>query len=158
MPEAKTYFDEAMRFLDRMPDTALNRRRRIALLADQAPVMVLLFKFGEGYELLKQYEPMGHALGDPGLLRAFYGCLGHCQWFVGELDQAIMTLDQAARLSDAGSDPAAAAYAYMLLEWTYLLQGSFDRVFEFHDLAMDRLEQKFDLRTHTWTRAAASIA
>jgi class 3 adenylate cyclase/tetratricopeptide (TPR) repeat protein len=158
MPEAKAYFDEAMRFLDRMPDTDLNRRRRIALLANQAPVMVLLFKFAECYELLSRYEPVGRALGDPGLLGAFYGCLGHCQWFFGELDRAITTLDQAARLSDAGSNPAAAAYAYMLLEWTHLLQGNFDRVFEAHDLAIDRLEEKFDLRTHTWARAAASMA
>jgi tetratricopeptide (TPR) repeat protein len=61
-------------------------------------------------------------------------------------------------LSDTSHNPAAAAYAYMLLEWTHLLQGNFERVFEFHDLAIDRLEQKFDLRTHTWARAAASMA
>jgi tetratricopeptide (TPR) repeat protein len=158
MPEAKAFFDEAMRCLNRMPDIEINRRRRIGLLANQAPMMVLLFKFAECYELLTQYEPMGRTLGDPGLLCAFYGCLGHCQWFFGELDRAVVTLNEATRLCDMAGNAAAAAYAYMLLEWTYLLQGRHDRVPELRDVALDRLEHKFDLRTHTWARAATSMA
>jgi len=92
MPDANAYFNEAMRTLDRLPDNRTNQSRRIALIANQAPVMVLLFSFAEIYESLKHYEPVAISLNDAKLLGAFYACMGHCQWVFGELNQALSTL------------------------------------------------------------------
>ena len=147
-----------MRLLDLMPDTVVNRSRRITLLAHQGPVMLLLFKFAECYALLQRYEPIGLALGDAGLLGAFYGCLGHCQWFLGEFDRTIATLDKAAQLSEAAGNPDATGYAYMLLAWTHMCQGNFARVHELRDLALHQCDQKLHLRNHTQALTAASMA
>jgi hypothetical protein len=73
MAEAKAHFVEAMRLLDTLSDTEANRRRRVALLVNQALVSGRLFQLGEHYADLTRCEPVAAGLGDPsalgGLLR-----------------------------------------------------------------------------------------
>jgi predicted ATPase len=156
--EAKAYFDEAMRVLDGMPDSEVNRGRRIALLVNQSAVMVLLLKCAECYELLTRYEPLAVRLGDPRLLGAFYGCLGYCLWSFGEVNRAMEMLDAGARLSETAGDAEAAGYTLMCLEWGHLWKGEYDKVLRYEERVLKKMEERFNLRTATCALAAASWA
>jgi hypothetical protein len=56
------YFNRAMKLLDTLPETDLNRKRRISLLVNQEVVFLLLFKLPEYYDLLIHYEPLAVGL------------------------------------------------------------------------------------------------
>ena len=126
MAEAKGYFEEAMKLLDRRPDTAETRRRRIALVVDQVLAMTLLFRFDEYRELLQRHESMAMALEEPGLRGSFLGARGVCEWAVGEYDRAIGTFAQAASLCEEAGDADRAALAYSVRQWAHLYKGEYE--------------------------------
>jgi predicted ATPase/class 3 adenylate cyclase len=158
MDEAKAYFDEAMELLDTLPETDENRQRRISLLVNQVEVLHLLFKFPEYYELLSRYESMAEALGNPELLGAFYGRLGHCHYGFGHFDQAIQTLTKAAELCEAAGNAEEAGYAYSYLEWSHLNRGNYDRVLALKEKFLRTMEQGFNPFWYVRALCAASRA
>jgi len=158
MDEAKAYFDEAMELLDTLPETEENRQRRISLLVNQVEVLHLLFKFPEYYELLSRYESMAEALGNPELLGAFYGRLGHCHYGFGHFDQAIQTLTKAAELCEAEGNAEEAGYAYSYLEWSHLNRGNYDRVLALKEKFLRTMEQGFNPFWYVRALCAASRA
>jgi tetratricopeptide (TPR) repeat protein len=158
MEEAKRYFDDAMTLLDTLPETEGNQRRRIALLANQGGVMVLLFKFPEYYDLLTRYEAVAVRVGDPGLLGAIYARMGWGEWTFGYFDQAIQTLTKAADLCDVAGNAEDAGQAYMLLQWSHLLKGDYDQVLTLKAQVLRVMEQRFNLRWYAWALKAASLA
>jgi tetratricopeptide (TPR) repeat protein len=154
--EARIYFDEAMKFLDMMPETEAYQRRRVALLVNQVLVMLLTAKFSEYNELLTQHEPMAVGLGDPGLLGAFYARLGYCEWVFGHLDEAIQTFAKAVDLCETSGRAEDAGQAYSQWEWTHLFRGDYDRVLALKERAVRVMERHFNLRWYAWALAAAS--
>jgi tetratricopeptide (TPR) repeat protein len=158
MEEAKRYFDEAMVLLDALPETEVNRRRRITLLVNQVMVMVLLGKFSEYYDLLTRYEAMVVGLGHPELLGAFYARLGWCVWCFGHFDQAIHTLTKAADLCEAAENADDAGQAYLLWEWSHLYKGDYDQALALKDQVLRVMEQRFNFRWYMWAVDGASIA
>jgi len=155
MEEAKTHFDEAMELLDTLPDTEVNRQRRVSLLANQVPVFRALFKVPEYYELLTRYEPMASGLDYPELLGAFYVGLGYCEFSFGSFDQAIQTLSKAAELAEASGNAEEAGHAYAELEWNHVYRGNFDRVLSLKEEVLRKMEQRFNPR---WYVRALSVA
>ena len=158
MEEAKAHFDEAMELLDTMPETEVNRQRRISLLVDQVNVFDQLFKVPEYYELLTHCEPMASALHNPELLGAFYVGLGRCEYCLGSFDQAIRTLSKAAELAEASGNVEEAGHAYMELEWNHVFRGNYDRVLTLKEHALHKMEQQFNLRWYVRALSAASRA
>jgi tetratricopeptide (TPR) repeat protein len=158
MEEAKAYFDEAMALLDTLPETKENRQRQISLLVNQGTVVMLLFKHQEYYDLLTRYEPMARELGNPELLGAFYARLADCEFSFGKFDQAIQTGTKAAELAEASGNVEEAGYAYVFLEWSHLYRGNFDRVLALKKDVLHTMEQRFNLRWHTYALPAASRA
>ena len=86
MEEALTYFDEAMKLLDTLPDTEKNRQRRISLLVNQWLVFFLLLKSAEYLELLTRYESMAVELCNPGVLGVFYIGMMSSEYWLGNFD------------------------------------------------------------------------
>jgi len=158
MEEAKTYFDEAMALLDTLPETEENRQRRISLLVSQGEAFMLLLKIPEYYDLLTRYEPMAKGLGNPELLGAFCGRLGHCHHLFGHYDQAIQTLTKAAELAEASGNAEDAGHAYAYLSWSHSDRGDYDRVLALKEDFLRTMEQSFNLHSHTWVLSAASRA
>jgi predicted ATPase len=148
MEEAKAYFDEAMELLDTLRETEENRQRRISLLANQEFVFELLFKFQEYYDLLIRYEPMARGLGNPELLGAFYGRLGHCHFAFGHYDQAIQTLTKAAELCEAAGNAEDAGHAYAYLILSHSDRGDYDRVLALKEELLRTMEQSFNVRLY----------
>lgn len=158
MEEAKAYFDEAMQLLNTLPKTKENRLRRISLLVNNVIVFQLLWKFQEYYELLKMYESMAVELENPKLLGALYARLGHLEWAFGMLDQSIETETKAVEINEACGNAVDAGYAYMILQWNYLLKGDYDLVIKYKDSAIRMMERQFNLRWYLWAIAATSLA
>jgi class 3 adenylate cyclase/tetratricopeptide (TPR) repeat protein len=158
MEEAKGYFDEAMALLDTLPKTDVNRKRQISLLVNQSIVFFLLLKLPEYYDLLTRYESVASRVGDPGLLGAFYACLGNCEWSFGKLDQAIETATKAAELCEAAGKAEDAGYAYFVLAWSHLFRGNYEEVFPFKEEAVSKMEKAFNLRWYVYVLCGAARA
>jgi class 3 adenylate cyclase/tetratricopeptide (TPR) repeat protein len=158
MQEAMTHFERAMAVLDGMPDTDVNRRRRISLIADQWIVFWLLFRVPEYYELLSRNTEIATRLGERNLLARFQLYLGHCQYVFGWLDQSNETCTNAAKLNEAvGSDMYAGA-AYCMLQWNHFYLGNFEQGLACQEPALQKLRRHFDLRWYSWSLAAASLS
>jgi tetratricopeptide (TPR) repeat protein len=158
MEEAKAHFDEAMGLLDALPETEVNRQRRISLLVNQVTVFRALYKFPEYYELLTRYEPMAGGLGNQEVLGGFYVGLGQCEFSFGHFDQAIQTLTKAAELAEASGNFEEAGHAYAELEWNHVYRGNFDRVLSLKEEVLRKMEQRFNIRWYVRALVAASRA
>jgi len=141
-----------------MPETEVNRQRRISLLVNQGMVSFLLFKSPEYYDLLTRYEPMARGLGNPELLGAFYARLGNCGYSFGHFDQGIKRLTKAAELCEAAGNAEDAGYAYAWLGWNYLFRGHYDRVLTVKEELLRMMEQRFNPRWYVRGLVAASRA
>jgi class 3 adenylate cyclase/tetratricopeptide (TPR) repeat protein len=158
MEGAKTYFEQAMKLLDTLPETEVNRERRITLLVNQWLVFTLLFQLPDYYDLLTRYEPMAIDLGNQELLGAFFVGMGQCQWWVGNYDQAIQNLTKAAELCETAGASVYAGIAYTFLQWTHLCKGDFEQVLTCKEKALNAIERRFSLRVYVWALTAASWA
>src|SRR5262249_16746420 len=97
-------------------------------------------------------------LGNTGLLGALYARMGFCEWWLGCFEQAIETLTKAIDLCDAAGNTEDAGQAYLILQWSYLYTGGYDRVLALKDRAVQALEQHMNLRYYVWSFAATSWA
>jgi class 3 adenylate cyclase/tetratricopeptide (TPR) repeat protein len=158
MEEAKVFFDEAMALLDALPETEENRQRRISLLANQGIVFFLLLRSPEYYDLLTRYEPMAKGLGNPSLLGAFYGCLGHCHFLFCHYDQAMHTLGKAVEFCQGAGNAEEAGYAYVWWQFSHLDRGDYERVLALKEEFLRTVKQGFNYRWHTYTLSVASRA
>jgi class 3 adenylate cyclase/tetratricopeptide (TPR) repeat protein len=156
--EAESFFSQAMALLDQLPDSAPNRSRRIELLVSQAIVIRGLFKADEYHALLTRHEPVAVGLQDSGLLAAYYGLMGWCEWCFGEFDQAIRILGRAAALGEAAQNPQAASYAYAISQWSHLFKGDYDAVFALKAQAVRANARALSVRSYAWSLAAAAWA
>jgi tetratricopeptide (TPR) repeat protein len=147
-----------MEFLDTLPETDVNRHRRISLLVNQVTVFGLLFKLPEYYELLTHYEPMASGLGNPELLGAFYVGMGRCEYSFGHFDQAIQTLSKAAEIAEGSGNVEEAGHAYAELAWSHLYRGNFERVLSLKEEALRKMEQRFNPHWYVRALVAASRA
>jgi tetratricopeptide (TPR) repeat protein len=158
MEEAKAYFDEAMGHLDTLPESDVKRHRRISLLVNQGDAFFLLIKMPEYYDLLTRFEPTARGLIDPGLLGAFYGRLGQCQFTFGHYDQAIETLTKAAKLCEDVGNVEGAGHAYTYLGWSLVDRGDLEQVIALKEDVLHKMEQRFNLRWYVRVLCAVSRA
>jgi len=156
MEDTKSYFDEAMKLLDSLPDTQKNRERRLSLLVNQDQVYYLLLRMPEYHEFLMRYEPLLDDLSSPKLVAAYYTRLGYCEQQVGFLDRAIQSSTKAAELSESAGNVEDAAYAYHVLAWSHMLRSEFDRAFDYKEKVFRTLDKKLNFVVLVRTLTAAS--
>jgi tetratricopeptide (TPR) repeat protein len=119
--------------------------------------MLLLMQFQEYYDLLRSHEAMAVGL-NARLLGALYARMGFCEWWLGRLEQAIGTLTKAIALCETAGNTEDAGQAYLILQWSYLYTGGYDRVLALKDRPIQALEQHMNLRYYVWSHAAVSWA
>jgi class 3 adenylate cyclase/tetratricopeptide (TPR) repeat protein len=158
MQEAKAYFDQAMEVTDALPESDENCNRRLTLLTRQEIVFHLMLKIPEYHDLLKRYKPLTQRLGNSGLVGAFYGRLGACEFLLGDFDQAIQTLTKAVELCEAAKNAEEAGFAYGCLQWTYLFKGEYDRVLSLHEVFLRKMGEQFNLQLYTRVMVATVFA
>ena len=158
MEQARAYFDKAMELLDALPETEETRERRTSLLVNQSVVFELLFQWTEYYELLTRYESHAKQVRDPGLLGAFYNRMAGCEWSFGLFDRAIHTASKAIGLGEAAGNKEEVAYAYVVLECSYLWKGDFLRAVASKDDALNKTEEGLNIYLHGRALCMASSA
>jgi len=158
MEEAKVYFEEAMKLLDAQPETDLLQQRRIFLLVNQWLVFWLLFRVPEYFELLKKQESIAVKVAEPQLLSTFYARLGMCEWVSGSLEESITTLTKAAEICEDSENVEELSFRNMYLIWNHLYKGDYDQAIAFKNVVVRLMEQKFNLRTYTWSLCGISWA
>lgn len=156
--EALGYFEQAMALLDTLADSEANRRRRVALLADQIVVFQNLFKMDKYHELLTRYEPVANELGDPALLGPLTLQVGHCDWTFGRFEQARQRFLKAAELCESTGNYPSAAHAYQISMWNYQCMGDFEKVIGLMDRAERAWEKGRNLRWYVYALCATALA
>jgi len=158
MVEAKQYFLEAMRLLDRMPDTPANQHRRISLVTNQFLVFWMLYELPEYFEIVTEYLPLADQIEDRGLRGMLYKHIGHCQWCFGDLEQSLETLAMAIEMCEEGGNLLGAAAAYTMMQWGNLALGNYDEVWAWEAKSLQAFEQEFDVHHYMWARNSAAMA
>jgi tetratricopeptide (TPR) repeat protein len=158
MEEAKSYFDQAMKVLDKLPETDKNRERRIALLVGQTYMFLTLFKFPEYRDLLERYEPVAKGLQNQGLVGAFYGRIGHCFYTFGQFDQAIEELTKAAELCEASGNFEGVGHAHGMLSWSHMWRGNYERILALKEETLRKMKHQFHLRWYVWAFVTTAYA
>jgi len=158
MQEAIAFFEDAMKILDTMPDTEENRQRRISLLSNQFFVFRLLNRAPEFYEILLNFEPMAIGLKNKGVLGAFIGTLGYCEYSFGDYDKGINSLTKGIQLCKKAGNIEVATAAYVALETVYNFIGSYDQVFKLKKEIIHLLKQRFNPRLYVQALIIAADA
>jgi predicted ATPase len=157
MVEAKGFFLEAMRFLDSLPATRSNHRRRVALVAGQFLSFFLLHQMEEYYEYLTRFERLAHELDEPGLLGTYHASMASCEWFFGDFDRAIRTNRRAIELREAAGD-LRELLSYAVTMWTHMDIGDFEAVPAYEADVERANATSSDIRSYFYCRGALSIA
>src|SRR4029079_6524189 len=144
LAEAKGFFEEAMRILDRAPDTPEHRTQRVRFLANGFIVPFLLFEVPAFIEVATRHREVADSIDDLGLRGHFYGRLGHCQWILGRLVESLDNLQRAAQLCEAGGNTSGAGQAYADLEWDHMCLGNFAEVDGWKQKALRAFERDND--------------
>jgi tetratricopeptide (TPR) repeat protein len=158
LAEAKGFFEEAMRILDRVPDTPEHRTQRVRFLASQFIVHYLLYETPAYFEIATRHQEVADSIDDIGLRGLFSVKLGHCQWSLGRLVESLETCQRAAQMCEAGGNTSGAGQAYCLLEWVHFCLGNFAEVDGWKQKALSAFERDYDPYYYMWARTGSALA
>jgi tetratricopeptide (TPR) repeat protein len=157
MIEAKGFFLDAMRLLDTLPATRANRRRRVALVAEQRLSFFLLYQLEEYYQYLTRFEALVHELEERNAIDTYYGSMALCEWSFGNFGKAIHTAGRAIDLR-SNVDDAADLMSYAVIQWSNVDSGEFEAVLTFENDAEQASFKSTDLRSHLYCLGAVAFA
>ena len=158
MEEALGYFYDALQILESLPDSAENRRRRLALVFDQTGEFHWLHRHQEFYELLLRHEGLAVSLGEERLLGTFYARLAHRQLVFGDYETALQTSHTALDLCLRTGNASDAGLAYVVLTWTHAMLGDYDSAAAFHEKCLEQLAMEFHPIWHMYGYAGVALA
>jgi tetratricopeptide (TPR) repeat protein len=156
--EARSHFDQAMRLLDSLPDTPANQRRRLALVIDQQPAFAMLQEMPAYERLLRHYEPVARALGEPGLLGALYAPMASCAWTLGQFRRGLERATRAAALCERAGDPLGVGRAHTCAALCHLSLANYGEVLAAAERAREAFQQQLGLRAYIRTFQSTATA
>ena len=153
--EALSYFDDALRRLDGMADTAPNRLRRVDAVIKQADVRFALGQHVEQTEALDQIAGLIDEVDDPGRRAAWHYWQGFLQILTGgRPDVAIDHCNIAARAAAAAGLEEIKGYAQSCLSEIYMITGRLREAIEVGEQAL----ASFETLDNSWWASAPTIA
>lgn len=158
MGDAKSYFAEAMRILDILPETEANQGIRISLLASQWTVFSSLLKYREYYELLTRYECLAQELENNELRGVFDATLALCENMFGHFDRAVRRGTKAAELCETARNAEYAGISYYACLFGYLFKGDFESVFALLKDVLRQMEFAFNPRIYVRAMSGSAMA
>src|SRR5206468_1875000 len=122
--DALTYFNDAVRRLDTMPDNEANRLRRIDAVLDQAEVKYSLGHYTEHILALENIRRIVEASADPPRRAAWHYWSGFLHATSGSRpDVAIAYCREATRIASAAALDELNAFAESCLAQVYMIAG-----------------------------------
>jgi class 3 adenylate cyclase/tetratricopeptide (TPR) repeat protein len=145
--EALSYFDDALRRLDTMPDTAPNRLRRIDAVLKQAEVYYALGQYRQHIEALANIRAIVEETGDPRRRATWQYWTGFLHSLTGGRPEiAIEHCQEAARIAAAAGLEEIDAFAASCLAQVYMVAGRQHEAIE----AGERALASFEARGNLW--------
>jgi class 3 adenylate cyclase/tetratricopeptide (TPR) repeat protein len=145
--EALTYFNDALRRLDAMPDTEANRLRRIDAVLKQAEVKFALGQHTEHFDALEKLRILVDGIDDPHRRAAWHYWTGFLHILTGgHPDVAIDRCNQAVALAEAAGSDEIKGFAESCLAQVYTVAGRLHDAIEVGERALGR----FELRNELW--------
>jgi class 3 adenylate cyclase/tetratricopeptide (TPR) repeat protein len=144
--EALTYFNDALRRLDGMPDSASNRLRRIDAVLKQAEVKFALGQHTEHIQALDQIAGLVDQTGDPRRRATWHYWRGFLHILTGgRPDIAIDHCNVAARVAAAAGVDDIDAFANCCLAQVYTIAGRLHDAIEVGERALAIFEARGNL-------------
>jgi class 3 adenylate cyclase/tetratricopeptide (TPR) repeat protein len=123
--EALAYFESALKRLDGMPDSELNRRRRIDAVLKQAEVKFALGRHAEELSALEAIQAIVDDSADPPRRAAWYYWAGFLRSLTGaSAEVSIDYCQRAVAIAEAEGLDELRAYAQSCLAHVYLVAGN----------------------------------
>ncbi len=145
--EALTYFDDALRRIESMPETEPNRLRRIDAVINQAEVKYALGRYAEHIRALEEIRNVVDAIADPPRRAAWYYWSGFLHATSGgQPDVAIEHCREAAKIASAVGLEEINAIAESCLAQVYMVAGRLREGIE----AGERALTSFESRGNRW--------
>jgi tetratricopeptide (TPR) repeat protein len=142
---ALEYFEDALRRLEAMPDTASNRFRRIDAVLKQAEVKYALGRYAEHIEALTNIRAIVEEAGDPRRRATWHYWLGFLHATAGgRPDAAIDECREAARIASAYGFDEINAFAESCLAQAYMTAGRPREAIEAGERALASFEARGD--------------
>jgi class 3 adenylate cyclase/tetratricopeptide (TPR) repeat protein len=145
--EALAYFESALKRLDTMPDSELNRRRRIDAVLKQAEVKFALGRHAEELTALEGVKAIVEESADPPRRAAWYYWTGFLNSLTGA--RADVSVDYCLRASEIAESQGLdelRAYAQSCLAHVYLVAGNLGGGLEAGEAAL----ATFEARGNPW--------
>jgi len=144
--EALTYFNDALHRLDRLPDTELNRLRRIDAVIKQGDGRFALGQHAAHIEALDQIGGLVDQVGDPRRRATWYYWRGFADMLTGgHPDIAIEYCNKAAALAAAAGLDEIKAFVDSCLTQAYLIAGRLHEAIDAGERALASFEARGDL-------------
>ena len=148
--EALSYFNDALRRLDIMPDTKANQLRRIDAVLKQAEVKYALGQYAEQIKALEQIRGIVEELDDPYRQATWNYWTGFLQSVSGgRPDVAIQYCREAAKIASCSGLEEIEAFAESCLAQVYAISGRLREAVE----AGERAVASFEARGNPWWAA-----
>ena len=148
--EALSYFNDALRRLDIMPDTKANQLRRIDAVLKQAEVKYALGQYAEQIKALEQIRGIVDELDDPYRQATWNYWTGFLQSVSGgRPDVAIQYCREAAKIASCSGLEEIEAFAESCLAQVYAISGRLREAVE----AGERAVASFEARGNPWWAA-----
>jgi class 3 adenylate cyclase/tetratricopeptide (TPR) repeat protein len=145
--EALTYFNDALRRLDAMPDTKPNRLRRADAVLKQAEVKYALGRYTEHIQALEGIRGIVDEVGDPPRRAAWHYWTGFLHSTSGgRPDAAVEHCREAAKIASASGLEEINAFAQSCLAQVYVVAGRLRDAIE----AGERALASFESRGNRW--------
>jgi class 3 adenylate cyclase/tetratricopeptide (TPR) repeat protein len=145
--EALGYFESALKRLDTMPDSEINRRRRIDAVLKQAEVKFALGRHAEHVSALEGIQAIVEAAADPPRRAAWYYWTGFLHSLTGaRADVSVAYCLRAAEIAESEGLDELRAYAQSCLAHVYLVAGNLRGGLEAGEAAL----ATFEARGNPW--------
>jgi class 3 adenylate cyclase/tetratricopeptide (TPR) repeat protein len=144
--DALTYFNDAVRRLEAMPDGNANRLRRIDAVLDQAEVQYALGRSTEHIRALEEIRSIVDDNGDPPRRAAWYYWTGFLHATSGgQPAVAIAYCEEAAKIASASGLDEINAFAESCLAQVYMIAGKLHEAIEAGEWALASFEARGNL-------------
>ncbi|MFQ5788755.1 MAG: tetratricopeptide repeat protein, partial [Thermodesulfobacteriota bacterium] len=140
-------YEEALKRLDKMPDTKTNKEKRVDLFIKQARVMRLMGRFKEHIKTLEENLPIVEELGDKDRLAEYYFKMEFYYSVMGEIEDSNKYCTKSVELAEVTKNERIIGLASVRQGYNYWYKGEFKKAISIIKNSIKILERLGD---HYW--------
>jgi len=145
--DAIGYYEEALKKLDKVPDTKTNKGKRVDLFIKQARVMRLMGRLKEHIKTLENNLPVAEELGDKDRLAEYYFKMGFYYSVMGEIEDSNKYCTKSVELAEVTKNERVIGLASVRQGYNYWYESEFKKAIPIIKKGIKILEKLGD---HYW--------